>query len=477
MFKVYLRKHILPYDLIDTRLLSPVIASSGSTLQHIQFSSGLANQTTSWVGGHLIFSTGTNYYLGSTIGTEYKTGNTLTGVDLSTNLEFAPTDTDTFLLVRKNGYVSYDSNIIDISTYVENIQFDTNIDLGFDKCQITLNQRISALTRIFTQFVSMNVQVYDTQGRRCYSGIVSNVDIDGWGGSIQAYGYGATFSWFDFPAYYDASPSNTSTKILKDICNANPFISKYTLGIDRDGTWDTQQYAVGGIGPLDFLLNSGKCSDAIKEVIVLGDYPNTFNKVALQVWHDGIPVVKKYTRSPTKADYTINESNLGFGYDGVGITGDVSNAHTMVSNTYQDGNGKTLVTPSAYNLNLLHMIGLRSTKLSGSSTFASLAAAVVGASRQDKSYIAGVGTIKVHKHVKHGSGFGSIPPYLMRAGDVVAIEGNVASSSLYRNRVSSTSIFTIGHTSYDYSADVINITPMENPLVTDLYDARVKISK
>lgn len=475
-FKVYLKAHALPYQFVEGRISGASAASGASNQFLIGFSPTMTGQSTTWVGGHIIFSSGALKNSGGQIASEVKSGTTLLAVTLAEQLPYAPTAGDTFWMVRRSGTLSVgNAAIVDLTPYVDNVTFATDIDLGFENATITLNQNAKSLSRIFSQYIGRYVEIQDVLGRRCYSGVLTVASIQGWGGSITAIGHRATFNWFDIGNTYDTTATNTIPKILRDICALNPFISTNVFNIDRGDTLHTAQTAVGGIGPRDWSKNFTKSSDAIKEILDLGNYGISFDKVALQVWHDCIASTAVISQTPITPTYIITEANLEIAYGNVEIAGDISDTYTQVMGSYTDTTGNFIRTSSAYTYPLIPQMGFRVKEQSGNGSTAALAMAVVLATREDKKYIVAPGSIKISGNVKRASAANHLPCYAIKAGDVVALEANIGASSLYRNEIASPLLLTVGHTSYSSSDNSITLTATDWPLKSDLFMSRIKV--
>ena len=480
-FNAFLYNYQLPYQVIDGRITgSAIVDGPASTTTHIEFEQELTNQT-SWVGGHIVFSSGALTGIGAEIAANDISGinDTLRSVDLAAALPSVPVDETTCWLIRKNGFfTSATSGFVDLRQYIESVSFSTDINMGFDQCQISLNNKSSGLSRLFSQFIGMKIRVEDVYGRRCFSGVVVACDLTGYSGSITAVGEMATFGWYSFSLIYSDSAAHTSTRIIKDICATNPFIARqYQFTVDRNDVWHTAQSAIGGIGPQDFSQNYVSARDALTKVLDFGNYGVSLHKVVMQIWHDSVPIIRVIKSLPEidEPNYIISDSNISALYDGISIAGDMTNVYTNIYSSYTTSDGQTIRTAGAYNMPFVSKFGIRDKFLSSSAQESALAMAVVQTATNDKQTLSAPGSIKITGQVKYNGSAHYKPVYLIKAGDILSFENNIGFSSLYQNRVASPGMFIVGHTDYSADSDTLNITMLDYPLTSELFAARIDI--
>jgi hypothetical protein len=423
-FNGYLYNYQLPYQIVDGRIAgAAIIDGPASTTTHLEFENEMINQTITWVGGHIIFSSGALMGIGAEIAAEDRPTTTLRGVELAAALPTVPEDGATFWLIRKNGFITNaTSGFVDLRQYIESVSFSTDINMGFDQCQISLNSKASALSRLFSQFIGMKLRLEDVYGRRCFDGVVIACDLSGYGGSITV-------------------------------------------------------VAVGGIGPQDFSENYVSAKDAITKVLDFGNYGVSLHKIVMQVWHDSVPIIRVVKSLPEIAEpnYIITEKNVSALYDGISISSDISNAYTNMYTSYTTSDGQTIRTAGAYNMPLVPKFGIRDKFISSSAQDSTLSMAVVQAATLDKKTISSPGGIKISGSVKYNGSSHYKPVYLIKAGDVLSFENNIGFSSLYQNRISSPGMFIVGHTDYSADNDTLNITVLDYPLTSELFAARIDI--
>ena len=481
MFVAYIKKHNIPYEIYDGRAPGAVVADVSDPLRLI-FDPPLT-PIKDWVGAHVIFYGDVDpaiAKLGSVIASQELTVDetAIRWVDFADPLPFAPSAGETFQMIRRSGNLSITtSEYVTLRHQIENVKWGTDIDLGFDSCTIEINERTTNVSRLYSQMVGNPIEIQDMYGRRCFSGIVISASMNGLRGTVTGLGIMHTFGWFDFFGIYDETASNTSTQIIRDVCSVNPFIhSDYSFTVDRKNIWHDAQEAIGGIGPRDYSDISTRAIDVLDDVLSLGHYGISEDKVSLQILHDSKPFLKVTKRAPdvTEPDFIISNQNIAYGFTNVEISADVNDVYTNIYGSYTDESGDSFRTGGAYNLRFLRKFGFRSKLLAASSGYAE-AMALVQATRSDKSMLAAPGNITISGKIRRRGSTSFIPVYMLKAGDTLSIEGNIGQSSLYQNSISTPGIFVVGHTEYSSDSDSVSISIAELPLKSELFANRLKV--
>lgn len=477
MFNVYLRKIIIPSVQIDSRTPSyGQTVDSASTADTIVFSSGITGQSSSWIGGIIIFTSGTYSGMAATIGGENKTGTTLDSILLSEAFPSVPDTGTSFILYRRGtGKISYDGKVYQISRNVSNVKFDTVIDGGYDVATITVDGNIIRPINQYSDLLNMDVIIEDDKGHRCFRGLVGNINIGSTGGTIDCVGYYRTYGWFDYGKVYAGTSDVTSTKILREISDANPFIAN-SNAIDRDDEWDTIQQAFGGIGPVDFSESVVSGEEAIGRVLEMGRIGISVEAVYMAIYNDPVPVLKYTSNTITAADFVLTRSNYAYNNTGFSAKGSLSDSFSAVNTTYTDTNNKTFYTPYTVNLRLLGRLGFRKKGItSNSQSGAYESTAIVQQAANDFQNMMSADQYQVSGYVYRNGMNTRVPVYYIRAGDTVKVETPYGYENIYKNSSMNATEFYVGKTSYDANSGVMIITPINDPKKSEIFSARLKV--
>lgn len=475
-FEIYLRDIIIPSEQIDSRYVGYGQTTSFCTTLGVSFSSGIAGQSVTWVGGLILFTSGNFAGISATIAGEIKTGTTLDAVLFSEVFPVAPSNGSTFILYRKGtGTIGYGNTIYQIGKYTESITFETSITGGYSSAQINVNQKFPSLLNKFSSLLGMDVQIEDMRGKKCFQGIISSVDFGNSGGTINCIGYYQTFNWYKYSKIYNNSVSNTSVKLLKDICAENPYILGNSA-IDRNSAWGTAQQAIGGIGPINFSESEVTMQEAINRILEMGYYGISIDPVYMMIYDGGFPIIKNIPEEISNYDYFINRNNYSYSNAGFGIKGDLTDTYSLSNTTYTDGDNNTFYTPYATNIRLLNRFGLRKTlitSINGGGIAQSMAAVQV-ANRDFKNLISS-DAYELSGYVYKNGMSAKVPSYYIRAGDMVKIETPYGYENIYKNATMDVTSFCVGSTSYDSSTDIMKINPLNNPKKSEIFSARLKV--
>lgn len=478
MINVYVRDHILPYQMLNSK--NTAVASSigsGTTATSITFATSISGQTAGiWDGGMIIITSGANNGLGAEIASSTNSGSNLLTLSLSEAFPVVPEVGASFILLRRvpTSYISYGPSY-QLDQYINSVSVSTDIDKGYSTATLKINNRFVNVLTTFSSFAGMNIKIFE-DGYQIFEGIVADVDYTGYGGTVSCVGYAQTFSWFSFSKIYNSDASNTSTKILRDICFQNPYIPNKLLGIDRGDVWNAVQVSIGGIGPRDYMKSEQTCADALNDILQMGKFGVSFDSTFIQIYNDAIPALKTVTRNPTTCDWYIDRSNFIYGDDSFTLKSSILDAYTEIQTTYNDSNGNTLNTASAVNINFISKLGRRKKILSvGEGGLAEKSAVVRVANNDFGTYLSAT-SFKIAGKISSSKSSIRRPAYSIRAGDIVTISPPPGFDSMYKNTLVDTSTFVVGRTEYDTGSGIVTITPVENPLQSEIFAARLKIN-
>lgn len=476
MWNVYVREHILPYTKIDSRV--PDVNSSvgsGTTSTRIYFNPPIPAQTDQiWVGGMIVITSGLNKGMGANISASANITTTLSYVDVSEEFASTPETGSSFALIRRDasGEIAY-GNSIQIDKFVDSFSATTSIDKGYETLTLQINSRFSNVFTAMSSFVGMNIIVED-EYCRMFDGIIVDVEYAGNGGNISCVGYAQTFSWFQFEKIYDSSPTNTSPKILKDICDVNPYIRKLYIGIDRNDAWDTAQVAMSGIGPRNYTESVVTCTDAIKDITDMGYFGVSYQNVYLQVYNNAVPVLKIIDKAATP-DYAIGKKNFVFGSDGFSVKSSIVDAYSEIVSSYNTDGGVTLYTTSAVNVGMISKVGRRKKMITSGEGGLAEKTAMVRVANNDFGTFLSASNFRIVGKISCGGTTTHVPVHRIKAGDLVTIEPPTGFDAMFKNQYIDVTKFVVGKTSYDSSSRVMTITPIENSLQSEIFAARVKL--
>lgn len=486
LYNVYLRSHILPYEIFDSRAGTIYTTTGFSTESQILIGdggfAGIPSQSTTWVGGIIGITSGTYAGLSADIALTYYDNNTnaytigskLIGFDLAQAFPSAPTGASFFLARRNTNPIQYSSYVYQISKFTQSISFSTSINEGFDICSIELGEKFSLLGNIYSSLIGMNVIVEDQNGHRCFDGIVVEAAVNGNGGNLSCVGYGQTFGWFSFDRYYDTTATNTSTKILRDICAANPYISTNVQGIDRNSAWDTAQQSVAGIGPINFGESAISGKEAINRVLELGKYGVSLDGVSV-MFYGNYPTLYTISDNVTQYDYTLTRNNYEYKESGFNLKGSVADTATLVHASYTTDSGDTLFTPYATNRALITTLGLRRKGITSNNNGGlAIMTAVVRVANNDFSDLISSDKYTISNYVTSATSNLKVPVYYIKAGDRIKIEPSYGYENIYKNATMNATSFIVGATSFDTSSGVMTLNPVKNPVKSEIFAARLK---
>ena len=474
-FDAYLRKHVMPIDTIDSRGTTYSRTITSATTTSVTFNSAISGQTVTWIGGLIIFTSGTFAGLACTIVSENKSGNDLLGVGMGEPLTSAPVTGTTFILFRNNtNGVQFEDKTYQIGKHISDISWSTDIDKGYDSCTIQL-EKFTSIINIYSELVGMNIVIEDEKGHRCFDGLIVDCSFNANGGSISCVGYFSTFAWYHYNKAYNSDATNTSTKMLREICASNPYMSKYLYAIDRGNLWDTAQQSINGIGPINFGESEINQEEAIKRILELGEYGNSLNAVKLLIYNYCIPRTMVIPKTPTTYDYVIGRKNYAFDHTGFNMKSSVGDTASLVYSTYQDTDNVSWQTPYAVNLPILLKFGARRKSISSSSQNGiAEASAIVRVANNDFDDLIIADSYNLSGYVsKNGTNL-QVPVYYIKAGDIVKIETSYGYETVWRNQIMNSVSFVVGHTDYSASSGILQLTSISNPKMSEIFAARLK---
>lgn len=486
LYNIYLRSHILPYDIFDSRSGTVYTTTGFSSTIQILFAdgsfAGIPSQSTTWVGGIIGITDGVYAGLSADIAlayfdnltNEYTIGSKLIGFDIAQEFPSAPTGASFFLARRNSNPIQFDSAIYQVTRFVDSISFDTDIDHGFDTCSVSLGERFSLLGGVYSALIGMNIVVEDQNGHKCFDGIVAEAALNGNGGSLSCVGYSQTFNWFGFDRYYDTNVSNTSTKMLRDICAVNPYISSNIYGIDRNNAWDTAQQSISGIGGINFGESAISCKEAMNRILELGHYGVSLDKVAI-MFYGNFPQMYVVPNDVTTYDYVLRRDNYQYSDAGFNVKGSVADVSTLVHTNYTNTAGASLYTPYATNKPLLKTIGMRRKALtSNHSGGIAEMTSIVRVANGDFSDLISSDEYSISGYVTRSTSNLRVPAHYIKAGDRIKIETSYGYENIYKNSTMNGTSFVVGHTSYDTASQTLKINPVKNPVKSEIFAARLK---
>ena len=481
MINIYVREHILPYEFYNSQHSTHnATINLGSNIGTLYFYPVLLDLVASdWNGGMIIFTSGANAGLGANIASfrsEIVSGTLSHVMDLSEYLPATPEPGTTFILVRRlaTSYISY-GQTYQLDRYTTDVKVTTDIDKGYATASFKINNRFANIFSTFTAFVGMNIKIFE-DGYQIFEGLIADVDYTGSGGSVSCVGYKQTFSWFVFEKIYNSDAGNTSPRILKDICAANPYIPNKLIGIDRGDVWQDIQNGIGGIGPRDYMKSIQTCDDALNDILQMGYFGISFDSTYLQFYNDVIPVLKVVSKDSEVVDWYIDRNNFIFGDDSFTLKSSILDAYTEVFTTFNDANGNTLNTASAVNVNFISKMGRRKKSLSVGEGGMAEKTAVVRVANNDFGTFLSSTSLKIAGKVGSGMRGTKQPVSHIKAGDVVTLSLPPGFDSMYKNTLVDVTTFVVGHTEYDTTSGILSISPLENALQSEIFAARLKIN-
>lgn len=435
-----------------------------------------------WEGMYVLFVSGNNARVAAQISTVYRddSGSDICYLELDRRLPYVPSAGDYLMIFGKHPFGSValsHGEIISLDKEIDDVTWSTDVDNGYVFCDVTLNEHANHLGRAFSYMMGRHFVLEDVYGRTCFTGIVTAIDINGYGGRLSATGLRKTFEWYllEDAAYGDTI---TSTEILRDVASTNPFLLYSSYGIDPLDTWKTAQISGSiSVGPRDYTQSQYTAHQILDEILSLGYYGLTDDKVVIQVWDNMYPVMRVIKRTVGDSDtrYMIPASAFESNFKGFGLQTDVANTEGMTYATYTDENGEANVSAISVNLNILQTFGYRNKVYSVNGENEGEALASAAAASMDRSTFGGPGSLTLHGYVKAKHGLAMVPVHYIRAGDVIKIESNVGYTSLYRNQNINLGFFTVGSTSYQASSGLMTITIAEIPPVRDFFANRLEI--
>lgn len=436
----------------------------------------------SWTGMWLVLTSGNLKGYMAQIGSYSGEAGTDT-FNLAQELPSTPDTGSTFKIIsmfETATSFSFTGKVYDYTKYVDNITFNTEIEVGYARGTIQLKKISTELANTIGELLGNYLIISDNYAKDVYHGIIVGINLDGDGGQIDCIGIGETNSWYQFFNIYAAIETNTSTKIIRDALFANPYIDQANQQIDNTGDWDTAQQAVGGIGPLDFTQSNVTIRAALDKVLAMGNYGLTSEKTVkayVQVWDYGVPYLIFANPNPDvdDADWVIGNTNLGENKGNLSLIGDIADSFSYTSGAYNTEEGTTIETAGYVNLNLIDKFGLKKREVtSGQERLITFTIMRVAAS--DKNKIAGPGKIAIEGNVRSwGAGTYNSPPYMIRAGDIILLEDAITGSSVFKNEIFYGSVAQVGTTSYSDGKMTIGLAEVAD--ISEIFKKQIEVDQ
>lgn len=405
--------------------------------------------------------------------------------------------------------------VIDFDKEIENIVFETDINTGYSNATLTLNQNSKKIPNLYNEAVGRMLEIFDPYGSTVYQGIVHSVSLSGENAVVSSISFSDTFSWYYLRDF--GWPEDTKiTQAIREIVATNNYLNYYDMYSSIDpgipdnigdeyaivrqmhtstnpisypilNNTQTAQYypwssfADAKIGAKEFNKADTTAKDALNEILSLGFY-GTFkntegNKVALQIWNNGIPRLRIIPRQPKYEDinFLITKNNFAYGFEGLSMETNISDMDTLTYTTYNSSDGEQLRSASAFNYELFRRFGFKGEIYRSNGGLDGELANAATALTKDKSQISTSGSITLTGLLRGKRGHSSIPLWKLKAGDVIAFDFSLSNATnLYKNSQSSPGIFTVGSTSYNVASNTITITNHVPALWRDLFDAGIK---
>lgn len=433
-----------------------------------------------WLGKHIVMrTTNANNDIGSTVVSEYPGGTTLQMITLTDPLPVTPVAGNKFdIYIENPGNAQFNPQyLIQLDKEIEDVIFETVLEDGFGRASVSLNDRAGYLGASVTELLGRYLMVYDPYGRYVYGGIIINIDISGLGGTIEAMSTKGTLSWYTLT---DFGLSNVrSDYAIRQVLQTCIYLDTDDYGVDPfdDGTeWNAYQAArhfywsadITALEALNDILSSGYEG--------MGDQSGDI--IAVQVWEDSVPHFRVFPRYPDLDDvrWMLSDKNFDYKMQTASFEAGLDSLVTVAYTRYTDANGESVRTSGAYSRRHFDKYGEKSLAYSVNSDSETVVYESLLNVKQRKEVILRPGSFEISGYVKSKSGRPGNPVYLIRSGDIVAVEGQLPNSSIpYQNRDQSPLVFVVGSTSYTASTGKLTITAREPSSYIDLYNARIQV--
>lgn len=468
---------------------------------HIAYATRAAAQA-AYVGKHVIFDEGNNNKYGEVISDVLYSSGYLRGFVFASNFSVAPMAGTRFHILSPAynifRFKGKNAGMVHFDKEIQNITFETDINIGYSKATVQLNQLSAKVGRIYNEMVGKILEIIDPTGVCVYYGLVYSTSISAESASISATSFMDTFSW-----YYLRDiiwPAGTQiAQAFKDVVSTNPYLNYvdqyssiapgpttgtlYTLSSTQYGSYKpwANYGALAEIGPLEFddaEYTAQEILDRLLENGFLGTGANSGMKVALQVWNEGIPTIRAYPRVPpiSSVQYGIQQNNFKYSYEGLNLLSDLSDTESQVYTSYTDEDGERFRAASVYDITLTRRFPFKGELFTAELDTQGTLFNAMQAIKLDKSQVGGPGSITLTGKVRGHVGTPSVPVWKLKAGDVASFDFSLSQvSNLYRSYDSSPGVFIIGSTSYDVASQAMTITNYQNVLWRDLFNARIRV--
>lgn len=356
---------------------------------------------------------------------------------------------------------------VDISKYIVNLSFSTDINRGFDTAEINLFSNGSILARTLAILGGQDASIFDEIGNKVFEGIVTSTTLDGYEGKVKLSGYSRTNDWFFAVQDYLADDDTvTAPSVIEDQIPLNFYLKKLNLeGIDPGDVLHDAQETDGtynGIGPFDFDNTPTSLTEAFENVTKFGYYPaDPYKDYVLQIWNGriviGVPIPKK----PGDTDivnWTLTERNFEGGSAGVSLDTSFEDMVTQRKVVYTDVDGETERTQSAFNFPLFYWFANMADQATSDSLGAGRAISVLRDSVTEPPNVAKAGGVKVVGKARGTRGGFSRPVHHIRAGDIVEIITPHDVGYPLPNGIVSGYKMIVGKTSFSTSKGVMTLT-------------------
>ena len=472
-----------------------------------------------YVGKYLIFAHHANYSFGEQISEIVHNGTQLLGFKFASQFPNTPSVGDMFHLVDpeiKFVVSTLRQNIIMLGKEISNIVFESESEVGYSNCTLTLNQFASKMGRLFDTIPGMILEIVDPDGETVYTGLVYSISIDGVNATINAMSVLDVNSWIYvsdivYPETHtelktdgsplDTTPRKTTTpEIIRDLLKFNPYLRMNSSGYSIDprsfyqniATMDTKSWTkqqndnlLSGIGPRDWSNGDYTIADIINELLEMGFYGGRDESgnniegdtVVVQVYNHLVPTLRVLSRKPNVSDakWFISSDNFKQGYEGLKLDADISDTEVAVYASYNTSDGQTLRSVTTFNINLIRKFGLKGTTFTSKEGDLGSVLNSVYATKNDKSVIGGPGSITLTGQIKGKRGHSAVPIWRIKAGDIVAFEGKIGNTFLFRSHDSTPGIFVVGSTSYDVANGTMTVTAHKPRKYRDIFNAAIKL--
>lgn len=421
--------------------------------------------------------------------------------------EWAPENTSSYVIYQTeagtlNG-ISFkwtqSEKLYDVSKYVVNASFESNIDGGFTTATVQFAETTSDTLRVFSRSAGFLIRLFLDNGQKAWEGIITQTELNGYSASVSAVGFAFTNEWFLANGVWQQGDQEseatyrtraTSFAIIADSLTQNPYFDPDQFGrLDPQkaagttgGQWNAQvagDYSFGGWGPIDFDETPTTVKDAISSITRYGDHPNIANGLSpddmyFQVFFDQIPRLTRVPRdlysyvppSPGNPAYTvaanaswyIDDSNFEFGYQGLNVETTFSDIKNMRKATYIEVDGETVNSQFAARFPQIFWQGPTQEGVSSGNLTAGEVRLVLLNPMREKAVVSRPGAIRITGLAKRGHGAFKQPVALIKAGDIVFLQIKNTDVFPRTNEVAIGSKFVVGSTRYNSETDTMELS-------------------